>query len=212
MQLRRRTLLGTLAVAGLARAPRASQPLRVAFVYNSPTGDAGWTFQHDKGRRAVEAALGPQVQTAFVESVTEQDAERVIRAYAQAGHELIFATSFGFMNPMLKVAGEFPETAFEHATGYKTAPNMGVYHARDYEARYLTGLVAGTMSRTGTAGFIASFPIPEVVRSINAFTLGMRGVRPDAQVKVLWASTWFDPGKEREAAEALVIQGCDVVN
>lgn len=215
-RLSRRTLLGTsaAAAAGLARPSRArvAEPLRIAFVYNSPVGDAGWTFQHDQGRRAVEAALGGRVRTAFVESVTEQDAERVIRGFARGGHRLVFATSFGFMNPMVRVAAEFPDVAFEHATGYKTSPNLGVYHARDYEARYLSGVAAGKVSRTGAAGFVASFPIPEVVRSVNAFTLGMRSVRPDAQVRVLWVSTWFDPGKEREAAEALVIQGCDVVS
>jgi len=189
-----------------------AEPLKIGFVYNSPIGDAGWTYQHNEGRLAVEENLGDRVEAYFLESVTEPAVERVLRRLVQNGHELIFTTSFGFMNPTLKVAQDHPEVTFQHATGYKLAENLGVYHARAYEARYLSGILAGKMSETGVAGFIASFPIPEVVRGINAFTRGMRSVRPDATVKVIWLNSWFDPGKEREATEVLVTQGADVIN
>lgn len=189
----------------------AAEPLKIGFVYNSPVGNAGWTYQHDQGRLAVESTLGDKVETSFVESITETDVERVLRQFVQNGHKLIFTTSFGFMNPTIKVAESAPGVKFQHATGYKQADNVGVYHARAYEARYLSGVLAGSMSKTGTAGFIASFPIPEVVRGINAFTLGMRSVNPDAQVKVIWISSWFDPGKETDAANVLISQGADII-
>jgi simple sugar transport system substrate-binding protein len=201
-----------LAGALFCLSAQATDPLKIGFVYNSPVGDAGWTYQHDQGRQAVESALGDRVETTFVESVGETDVERVLRQLVQSGHGLIFTTSFGFMNPTLKVAGTAPETRFMHATGYKQADNVGVYHARAYEARYLSGVLAGHMSKTGVAGFIASFPIPEVVRGINAFTLGMRSVNPDAGVKVVWISSWFDPGKETDAANVLISQGADIIN
>ena len=190
----------------------AADPLKIGFIYNSPIGDAGWTYQHDQGRLALAQALAEQVETSFVESVTENDVERVLRQLVNNNHRLIFTTSFGFMNPTLKVAKISPETHFQHATGYKLADNVGVYHARAYEARYLSGIVAGKMTKTNIAGFIASFPIPEVIRGINAFTLGMRSVNPDAEVKVIWISSWYDPGKERDASDVLITQNADIIN
>ncbi len=187
-------------------------PLKIGFVYVSPVGDAGWTSQHDTGRREMEKALGGKVVTQFVENVQEgPDAERVIRELAQAGNQLIFTTSFGYMNPTIKVAAQFPNTHFEHATGYKTAPNVGIYNARYYEGRYLAGMVAGRMTKSNVAGYVAAFPIPEVVMGINAFARGMRAVNPKAEVKVVWTSSWYDPGKERQAADTLVSQGADVL-
>jgi len=204
--------LAALAILATSGAGHAEEKLKIGFVYNSPVGDAGWTFQHDQGRQAVELALSDKVETRFLESVTEGDCERVLRELAGSGHKLIFTTSFGFMNPTLKVAADFPDVKFEHATGYKSADNVGTYQARDYEARYLSGIVAGRMSKTGVAGFVASVPIPEVVRGINAFTLGMRSVNPQAKVRVIWLNSWYDPGREREATDALITQGADVIN
>jgi basic membrane protein A len=202
--------IATTAVAALPAF--AAEPLRIGFVYVSPIGDAGWTFQHDQGRKAMEKAMGGAVTTKFVENVPEgADAERVIRELANSGHKLIFTTSFGYMNPTLKVAQQFPNTIFMHATGYKTAKNVGIYNARFYEGRYLNGVIAGRMSKTGVAGYVAAFPIPEVLQGINAFTRGMRSVNPKAEMKVVWVNSWFDPGKEREAALTLIAQGADVV-
>ncbi len=187
-------------------------PLKIGFVYVGPTGDAGWTFAHDNARKYLEEQLGDKVKTTFVESVAEgADSERVIRQLAKSGHGLIFTTSFGYMNPTLKVAKAFPKVAFEHNSGYKRAKNVGTYFDRIYEARYLTGVVAGKMTKSNVIGYVGSFPIPEVVRGINAFTQGVRSVNPDAKVKVVWVSTWYDPGKEREAAETLFLQGVDVI-
>jgi simple sugar transport system substrate-binding protein len=190
----------------------ADLPLKVGFVYVSPIGDAGWTFQHDSGRKEMENALAGKVTTKYVESVPEgADAERVIRELAQSGNKIIFTTSFGYMNPTLKVAKQFPDTDFEHATGYKSDKNVGIYNARFYEGRYLAGIVAGKMTKSNIAGYVAAFPIPEVVMGINAFTRGMRNVNPKAEVKVIWVNAWFDPGREREAADTLVSQGADVL-
>jgi simple sugar transport system substrate-binding protein len=187
-------------------------PLQVAFVYVSPIGEAGWTYQHEQGRIAMQKALGGQVTTTVVESVAEgPDAERVMRDLAAQGHGLIFATSFGYLEPALRVAPDFPNVKFEHAGGYKTAPNLNTFNARYYEGRYLAGLVAGKSSKTGVAGYVAGFPVPEVIQGINAFALGMREANPKAQVKVLWLNTWFDPSKEREAALTLINQGADVL-
>ncbi|MGI9413437.1 MAG: BMP family ABC transporter substrate-binding protein [Hyphomicrobiales bacterium] len=191
---------------------QAEDPLKVGFIYNSPVGSAGWTFAHNAGRLEMEAALGAKVSTTYIESATEADVERILRELVSNGHKLIFTTSFGFMNPTVKVAGTAPGTMFQHATGYKLAKNVGVYHARAYEARYLSGVLAGRMSKSGVAGFVASFPIPEVIRGINAFTLGMRSVNPQARVKVVWISSWYDPGKERDAADAMISQGADVIS
>jgi simple sugar transport system substrate-binding protein len=200
------------AVAQVAAAPPPKGPLKVGFVYVSPVGDAGWTYQHDQGRLAMERALGAQVATTVVASVPEgPDAERVLRDLAQQGHGLVFATSFGYLEPALRVAAEFPGVRFEHAGGYKTAHNLRTYNARYHEGRYLAGLVAGAMSRSGIAGYVAGFPVPEVIQGINAFALGMRAVNPNAQVRVLWLDAWFDPGRERDAALALVAQGADVL-
>ncbi len=193
-------------------APKKAEPLKVGFVYVSPVGDAGWTTQHDRGRLQMQQALGEKIKTTFVEKVPEgADAERVIRDLASQGHKLIFTTSFGFMNPTLKVAEEFPDVKFEHATGYKSAKNVGTYNVRFYEGRYLAGIVAGRMTKTDTLGYVAAFPIPEVLQGINAYTLGARSVNPKVQVRVIWANSWYDPGKERDAASALIGQGADVV-
>ena len=191
---------------------QSAPPLRVAFVYVSPVGDAGWSHQHDLGRREMERALGDRVRTTVVESVAEgADAERVIRDLARQGHGLIFATSFGYLEPTLRVAAEFPGVRFEHAGGYKTAPNVNTYDARYYEGRYLAGMIAAAASRSGIAGYVAGFPVPEVVQGINAFALGMREVDPKAIVRVLWLNSWFDPAREAEAALALANQGADVL-
>ncbi len=187
-------------------------PLKVGFVYVTPVSDAGWVRQHEEGRKAVDAAFGAKVKTTFVENVAEgPDAERVIRDLAATGHKLIFTPSFGYMEPTLKVAKDFPDVKFESITGYKTAPNVATANARYYEGRYLAGVAAGRMSRTQVAGYVAGFPIPEVLQGINAFTLGMRSVAPKAVVKVVWLNTWFDPAKEREAAMTLFNQEADVV-
>jgi len=190
----------------------SAQPLKVGFVYVSPITEAGWTRQHEEGRKAVAKALGASVQTTFVENVPEgADAERVIRDLAREGHKIIFTPSFGYMEPTLKVAQEFPDVKFESITGYKTAPNVAVANARYYEGRYLAGVAAGRMTQSNLAGYVAGFPIPEVLQGINAFTLGMRSVNPRAQVKVVWLNTWFDPAKERDAAMALFNQKVDVI-
>ena len=187
-------------------------PVKAGFVYVSPITEAGWTRQHDEGRKAVEAALGSQVQTTFVENVPEgADAERVIRDLAATGHQIIFTPSFGYMEPTLKVAQDYPNVKFESITGYKTAPNVASANARYYEGRYLAGIAAGRMSQTGVAGYVAGFPIPEVLQGINAFALGMRSVNPQATVKVVWLNVWFDPPKERDAAMALFNQDVDVI-
>jgi len=188
----------------------AGTPLKIGFVYVAPVTEAGWVHQHEQGRQAVQAALGAQVQTTYVENVAEgADAERVIRDLASQGHRLIFTPSFGYMEPTLKVAKDFPDVKFESVTGYKTAPNVAVANARYYEGRYLAGVAAGRLA--GRAGYVAGFAIPEVIQGINAFTLGMRSVNPAATVKVVWLGAWFDPPREREAAMALMDQGAEVL-
>jgi simple sugar transport system substrate-binding protein len=218
MKLRHATrLAGILAVAlmttlGMQAAVQAQDKVKVGFVYVGPVGDHGWTYRHDVGRQAIEAALGDKAETSFVESVKEgPDAERVIRQMASSGHNLIFTTSFGFMNPTVKVAKQFPEVKFEHATGYKREANLATYAARFYEGRYVAGVIAGKMTKSNTIGYIGSFPIPEVVRGINSFVQGMHTVNPDGQVKVIWVNSWYDPGKEGDAAKALIDQGADVI-
>lgn len=202
----------SICAMGLAMTATAADKLKIGFVYVSPIGDAGWTYQHELGRRAVEAAYPNQVETKYIENVPEgAEAERVIRDLAQGGAGLIFTTSFGYMNPTIKVARLFPDKVFEHSTGYKTAKNVGTYMARFYEGRYLTGMVAGKMTKSNTLGYVAAFPIPEVIRGINAFTIGAQKINPDIEVKVIWVNSWFDPGKEREAAETLIVQGADVI-
>ena len=191
----------------------AAPPLKIGFVYVAPLTEAGWVRQHEEGRKAVQAALGKRVQTTYVADVAEgPDAERVIRDLAQQGNTLIFTPSFGYMEPTLKVAQEFPRVKFESITGYKTAANVAVANARYYEGRFLSGIAAGRMTQTHVAGYVAGFPIPEVLQGINAFTLGMRSVDPKAEVKVVWLNAWFDPTRERDAAMTLFNQNVDVVS
>ncbi len=217
MHLSRRHLLGT-AAAGTAltalpyRRASAQDPLNVGFVYVGPVGDNGWTYRHDVGRKAVEEAFPDRVETRFVENVPEgPDAERVIRQLAATGSNLIFTTSFGFMDPTLRVAQQFPEVRFEHCTGYKTSDNVAVYNARFYQGRAVIGTMAGMMSKTGTAGYIGSFPIPEVVMGINAFTLAAQKINPDFKTVVVWVNSWHDPGREADAAKTLFDQGVDII-
>ena len=195
-----------------AAAPAKAEPLKIAFAYVGPVGDGGWTFAHDNGRKAVEKEFGDKVLTSFVEKVPESaDAERVIRDMAQQGNKLIFGTTFGYMEPMLKVAADFKDVKFEHATGYKSADNMRTYDSRTYEGAYMAGVVAGKMTKTNTLGVVASIPIPEVLRNINAFTLGAQSVNPKIKTKVVWVNDWFNPPKETEAATALINGGADVL-
>jgi basic membrane protein A len=190
----------------------AADPFKVAFIYVGPIGDLGWSWEHDRGRQMLEKKFGNKVTTTYIESVPEgPDAARVIRQYAMQGYKAIFATSFGYMDPMVEVAGDFPKAYFEHCSGYKTAANMSTYFGRMYQPRYLSGIVAGKMTKTNVIGYAAAFPIPEVIRGINAFTLGARSVNPKVQVRVVWTSTWFDPVKEREAAVALLDAGADII-
>ena len=192
--------------------PAVADDLKVGFVYVGPTGDHGWTYMHDEGRKAIEAEFGDRVSTIYVESVKYgPDSERVMTQMAQQGVDMIFATSFGYMEPMLKVAKQFPDIKFEHATGYKTADNMAVYSSKFYQGRYVQGVIAGHMSKKGKAGYIASFPIPEVIRGINAFWLGATSVNPDFDIDVVWVNTWYDPSKEADAARVLIQQGADII-
>ncbi len=193
-------------------AAEAAESIKTAFIYVGPIGDLGWSWEHDRGRKMLEQEFGGKVTTTYIESVPEgPDAARVIRQYAQQGYKVIFATSFGYMDPMLEVARDFPDIYFEHCSGFKTAPNMSTYFGRMYQPRYLSGIVAGKMTKKNIIGYAAAFPIPEVIRGINAFTLGARSVNPDVQVRVVWTSTWFDPVKEREAAVALLDAGADII-
>jgi basic membrane protein A and related proteins len=197
-----------------AEAPAAAkaEPLKIAFAYVGPVGDGGWTFAHDNGRKEVEKAFGDKVVTSFVEKVPESaDAERVIRDMAAQGNQLIFGTTFGYMEPMLKVAADNKGVKFEHATGYKTAENMRTYDSRTYEGAYMAGVIAGKMTKTNTLGVVASIPIPEVVRNINSFTLGAQSVNPKVKTKVVWVNEWFNPPKETEAATSLINGGADVL-
>ena len=201
-----------LAGALIVPAVSAQEPEKpkVAFVYVAPIGDMGWTYAHEQARQMLVEELG--VEAAYIENVPEgPDAERVIRDYAQKGYDLIFTTSFGYMDPTLTVAEEFPDVRFEHCSGYKTAPNMSTYFGRMYQPRFLSGLVAGSATETNKIGYVAAFPIPEVIRGINAFTLGVRAANPEATVHVVWTNTWFGPPQEKEAAEALLAEGCDVI-
>ncbi|MES3023122.1 MAG: BMP family ABC transporter substrate-binding protein [Pseudomonadota bacterium] len=210
--LRRALIAALLLPAAVATHAAPAVPLGVGFVYTTPVGEAGWTTQHDIGRKQIEKNLGARVRTKFIENVPEgADAARVIRDLAQQGNKLIFATSFGYMNPTLQVAKEFPDVKFVHLMGYKSSPNVATANARLYEGRYLAGVLAGKMTKTNVAGYVAAFPLPEVLQGINAFTLGMRSVNPSATVKVVWINSWFDPGKERDAAVTLLGQGVDLV-
>lgn len=213
MQLGKILATATLAVGMAGGAVAQMDKAKVGFVYVGPIGDFGWTHEHNIGREAVVAEFGDAVETTFVESVPEgPDAERVIRQMAQSGHNLIFTTSFGYMNPTNKVAKQFPDVKFEHATGFKReTPNVSTYSARFYEGRSIIGHIAGHMTTSNQVGYIASFPIPEVVRGINSAYLAAKAVNPDVEFKIIWVNTWFDPGKEADAASALIEQGVDVI-
>ena len=203
---------GVAACLLTANLSHADAPFKIGFIYVGPVGDHGWTYQHDQGRLAVEKTFGDKVKTSYVENVAEgADAERVIAQMARSGHDLIFTTSFGFMNPTLKVAKKFPNVVFEHATGYKQAKNMSTYIGRTYEGRYVSGYVAANMTKTKKVGYIASFPIPEVIRDINAVKLAMNTIDPSIELKIVWVSTWYDPAKEADAASSLIDQGVDVI-
>ncbi len=192
--------------------PPKPEPLKIAFAYVGPVGDGGWTFAHDNARKAIEKEFGDKVKTSFVENVPESaDAERVLRDMASQGNKLIFGTTFGYMEPMLKVAPDFKDVKFEHATGFKQADNMRTYDSRTYEGAYMAGIIAGKMTKSNTLGIVASIPIPEVIRNINAFTLGAQSSNPKIKTKVVWVNGWFDPPKETEAATALINGGADVL-
>ena len=200
------------APAAEAPAPAKADPLKIAFAYVGPVGDGGWTFAHDNARKALEKEFGDRIVTSYVESVPESaDAERVIRDMAGQGNKLIFGTTFGYMEPMLKVAADHPDVKFEHATGYKTAENMRTYDSRTYEGAYMAGVIAGKMTQSNTLGVVASIPIPEVVRNINSFTLGAQSTNPKITTKVVWVNEWFNPPKETEAATALINGGADIL-
>ena len=200
------------APAPAASAPAKPEPLKIAFAYVGPVGDGGWTFAHDSARKAVEKEFGDKVVTSFVENVPESaDAERVIRDMATQGNKLIFGTTFGYMETMLKVAPDFKDVKFEHGTGYKTAENMRTYDSRTYEGAYMAGVIAGKMTKSNTLGVVASVPIPEVIRNINSFTLGAQSSNPKVKTKVVWVNEWFNPPKETEAATSLINGGADVL-
>jgi basic membrane protein A and related proteins len=201
-----------LALAAVSFHASAADKLKVGFIGVGPIGDLGWTFQHDVGRQAMVKALGDKVDTTFVENVPEgADAERAIEQLARTGHKLIFTTSFGFMDPTIKVAAKYPNAFFEHCTGFKRAANVSTYAARFYEGRYIQGQIAAKMSKTGVIGYIVSFPIPEVISGINSTMLGAQSINPNMKIKIVWVNSWFDPPKEADAAKALVDQGADIL-
>jgi basic membrane protein A and related proteins len=200
------------AAPAAAPAPAKPEPLKIAFAYVGPVGDGGWTFAHDNGRKAIEKEFGDKVVTSFVEKVPESaDAERVIRDMAAQGNKLIFGTTFGYMEPMLKVAADNKGVKFEHATGYKTAENLRTYDSRTYEGAYMAGVIAGKMTKSNTLGVVGSIPIPEVIRNINSYTMGAQSVNPKVKTKVVWVGEWYNPPKETEAATALINSGADVL-
>jgi basic membrane protein A len=205
-------MLNACGPAGPAGAP--GEKVKVAFIYIGQAGDLGWTFEHDRGRKMLEEQLGDQIEVIVVPDVLDSEpatSEKAIRDVVQQGAKVVFATSFGYMDPMLTVAQDHPDVIFEHCSGYKTADNMATYFGRIYQPRYLSGLVAGSMTENNFIGYVAAHPIPEVIRGINAFTLGVRKANPDAKVHVVWTNTWYDPVKEREAAEALLDEGADII-
>lgn len=204
--------LGLAAGLSLSLSAHAAEPLKTCFVYSNPIGESGWTYQQELARQALAANMGDKITTKYVENVPEgPDAERVIRSFVREGCQVIFTPSFGFMEPTVKVAKQFPKTIFLNGTGFKTAKNLGVYNARYYEGRYLEGVIAGSISKTGEIGYVGAFPIPEVLQGVNAFALGLRSVNPKAIVKIVWLNTWYDPGKERDAAKTLMDLGVDVL-
>lgn len=194
-----------------AQKPADGKKFKIGFIYVGPVGDHGWSYQHDVGRKAIEKAFGDKVETTFVESVPEGDSERSIEQLARTGHDLIFTTSFGFMEPTVKVARKYPKVKFEHATGFKRSANLATYAARFHEGRYVLGQIAGKMSKSGVIGYVGAFPIPEVVAGMNAYMLGAQSVRPDIKLKTVWVNSWYDPAKEADAAKALLDQGVDVL-
>ncbi|WP_256856709.1 BMP family ABC transporter substrate-binding protein [Variovorax sp. KK3] len=199
-------------LTALAATAQTTEPLHTCFLYSNPIGESGWTYQHELARKELVAAMGNKITTKYVENIAEgPDAERVIRNFVQEGCKLIFTPSFGFMEPTLKVARTAPKVIFMNGTGYKTAPNLGVYNARYYEGRYIEGVIAGSMSKSGTVGYVGAFPIPEVLQGVNAFAQGMRSVNPKAQLRLVWVNAWYDPGKERDAANALIKLGVDTL-
>ena len=190
----------------------SAEKIKIGFIYVGPTGDHGWTYRHDIGRQDVEKHFGDKVKTKYIESVSEgPDAERVMRSMAMEGMDIIFATSFGYMNSMVKVAKEFPNVKFEHATGYKQGPNLSTYGLRLYQARHVQGVIAGMMTKTNKICYVGAFPIPEVIREINTYYLGAKSVNPDVDIDIIWVNTWYNPVKEGEAAKVLIAQGCDMV-
>src|SRR3954453_23219302 len=204
---------GVLLASGIGlSAASAADKLKVGLVYLGPVGDFGWTYQHEVGRQAVVKEFGDKVETTYLENVSEgPDAERSIEQLVRAGNKLIFTTSFGYMGPTLKVAKKYPNVHFEHATGFKKDKNLAIYNGRFYEGRYIQGVIAGKMSKAGVLGYIGSFPIPEVIMGINATILAAQTINPNIKVKIIWANTWFDPGKEADAAKALIDQGADII-
>jgi simple sugar transport system substrate-binding protein len=206
------SLAALVIISGATGAEKTADKLKVGFIYLGPVGDMGWTYQHEVGRQGLVKDLGDKIETTYLENVPEgPDAERSIEQLVRSGHKLIFTTSFGYMDPTLKVAKKYPGVHFEHATGYKRDKNMATYSGRWYEARYIQGQIAGKMSKTGVLGYIVSFPIPEVIMGINATMLGAQSINPNIKVKIIWVNTWFDPGKEADAAKALLDQGADVI-
>ena len=203
-------LAGAMFLASLTSS-FAADPVKVGFIYVGPIGDHGWTYRHDIGRQQVEEAFGDKVETSYIESVSYgPDATRVIRQMA-ADHDIIFATSFGYMDNMLKVAGEFPDVKFEHATGYKQSSNMASYGLRLYQARHVQGIIAGMMTKTNKICYVGAYPIPEVIREINTYYMGAKKMNPDVEIEIIWVNTWYDPVKEASAAEVMMAQGCDMV-
>lgn len=213
MNLKSLVAAAVVAIAGTAAVADGHEKTKVGFVYVGPIGDGGWTYEHHQGLLAVEDAFGDAVETTYVENVAEgPDAERVMTQMALQGADLIFTTSFGYMDPTNNVAAKFPEVKFEHATGYKRLhPNVSTYSARFYEGRAVQGHIAGKMTKTNKVGYIASFPIPEVIRGINSSYLHAKRVNPDVEFNIIWVFTWFDPAKEADAAKALIDQGADVI-
>jgi basic membrane protein A and related proteins len=203
--------LGAALSVGLAFAASAQEKLKIGFIYVGPIGDFGWTYQHDQGRLAIEKAFPGRVETTYVEKVPENDSERAIEQLARTGHKLIFTTSFGYMEPTLRVARRFPDVKFEHATGVKRAPNVATYSAKFHEGRYIAGQIAGRMTKTNTIGYVGAYPIPEVIAGINAFYLGAKSVNPNVKIRIVWVNSWFDPPKEADAAKVLLDQGVDIL-
>ena len=212
MNIIKSIVVAAAVVFSMAMGASAADKVKVGFIYVGPIGDHGWTYRHDIGRQQVEEAYGDKVETIYIESVPEgPDAERVMRNMAKGGADIIFATSFGYMQSMAKVAKEFPNVKFEHATGYKQSENMATYGLRLYQARHVQGIIAGMMTKTNKICYVAAFPIPEVIREINTYYLGAKKMNPDVEIMITWANTWYDPGKESQAAEVMMAEGCDMV-